>query len=92
MHTAKSYQLFTFVWHHISGLHVHLAVLSVPHLGNIIAHLVAAVLTAAQAHTFVESLLGVTAVCHAVLVLVDKGVNEEVDGTLMGTFYNLVHV
>lgn len=84
--------MFTFVRHHITGLEVHLGAAGHADLVDVVAELVAAVLSAAQAQALVEGLLGVAAVGHALLLGVEQGVDEQVDGALMGAFDELVHI
>lgn len=88
----SSFQSLTFVGHHVPCLHVHLGAPGSAHLMHLISHLVAAVFATAQTHSLVEDLSGAAAVSHALLLHVHQRVNEQVDGALMGTFYNLVHV
>lgn len=59
---------------------------------DVVAELVAAVLPAAEAQAFVEGLLGTAAVGHALLVGVEQRVDEQVDGALVGTLDQLVHI
>jgi len=82
----------TFVWHHITSLEVHLGAARHADLVDVVAQLVAAVLPAAEAHALVEGLSGVAAVGHALLLGVQQRVDEQVDGALVGTFDELVHI
>lgn len=76
----------TFERHVSSCFQVHLAVPFVPCFPGIVADAVAAVLPAAQADALLEP-AGVGALeCEALLVLVYKGVHEEVHRPLMLTF------
>lgn len=84
--------LFTFVRHNVTGLEVHLGTAGRTDLVDVVAELVAAVLAAAQAQALVESLFGVAAVDHALLLGVHQRVDEQVDGALVGTFDQLIHV
>lgn len=84
--------IFTFVGHHAARLEVHLGAASRADLVDVVAQLVAAVLSAAQAHSLVEGLLGVAAVGHALVLGVDQRVDEQVDGALVGALDQLVHV
>lgn len=82
----------TLVRHHFAGLEVHLGAAGRADLVDVVAELVAAVLPAAEAQAFVEGLLGVAAEGHALLVGVEQGVDEEVDGALVGALDQLVHI
>lgn len=82
----------TFVRHHFTGLEEHLGAAGHADLVDVVAELVAAVLPAAEAQALVEGLFGVAAVGHALLLRVQQGVNEQVDGALVGTFDELVHI
>lgn len=84
--------IFTFVRHHFSGLKVHLSAAVHADLVDVVAELVAAVLSAAQAQTLVEGLSRVATVGHALLLGVQQGVNEQVDRAFVGTFDKLVHI
>lgn len=84
--------IFTFVRHQFPGLEVHLGTAGHSDLVDVVANLVAAVLSAAEAQTLVESLFGVAAVCHTLLLDVQQRVDEQVDGALVGTFDELVHI
>lgn len=86
------FSVFTFVWHHVTSLEVHLGAAGRADLVDIIAELVAAILPAVEAHPLVKGLLGVAAVCHALLLGVQQRVNKQVDGALVGAFDELVHV
>lgn len=55
-----------------------------------VAQRVAAVPPTVQAHASVEAALVAAPVGRALLVLVDQGVDEEVDGPLVGTFDRLL--
>lgn len=83
---------FTFVRHHVTGLEVHLGAAGHADLVDVVAERVAAVLPAAEAQAFVEGLLGVAAVDQALLLYVQQRVNEQVNGALVGTFDQLVHI
>lgn len=85
-------RIFTFVGHHFTGLQVHLGAAGAADLDDVVAELVAAVLSATEAQTFVEGFLGVAAVCKALLIGVQQRVDEQVDGALVGTFDKLVHI
>lgn len=82
----------TFIGHLSTGLQVHFGVSLRSHSVDLVAQIVAAVLTAAQAETLLKGLLCVAAVGHAGLFFIEKGVNEEVDGSFMGTFHQLIHI
>lgn len=84
--------VFTFVRHHFTGLEEHLGAAGHADLVDVVAELVAAVLPAAEAQTLVEGLFGVAAVGHALLLGVQQRVDEQVDGALVGTFDELVHI
>ena len=84
--------LFTVVWHHVTRLEVHLGTAGRADLVDVVAELVATVLSATEAQALVEGLLGVAAVGHALLLDVQQRVDEEVDGALMGTLDQLVHI
>lgn len=84
--------LFTFVWHHVTRLEIHLGTAGGADLIDVVAELVAAVLSAAEAQALVEGLFGVATVGHALLLDVQQRVNEEMDGALMGTLDKLVHI
>lgn len=84
--------LFTFVRHHSTGLKIHLCTAGRADLVDVVAELVAAVLPAAEAQSLVKGLFGVAAVGHALLLGVEKGVDEQVDGALVGTFDKLVDI
>lgn len=60
----------TFEGHHLACLQVHLGTSPGAHLVHLVAQLVAAVLTAAEAQALVEGLLGGAAVGGALLLLV----------------------
>lgn len=64
--------LLTFIWHHVSGLHIHSAAPACANFVHTISHLVAAILAAAEAHAFVEALFGAAAVSQALLLLVHQ--------------------
>lgn len=87
-----SFFMLTFVRHHVAGLEVHRSAAGQTDLVDVVAKLVAAVLPAAEAQAFVEGLLGVAAVGHALPLGVQQGVDEQVDGALVGTLDQLVHV
>lgn len=89
---ALCFLKLTFVRHRFAGLEVHLGAAGRADLVDVVAQLVAAVLPAAEAQAFVEGLLGVAAEGHALLVGVEQRVDEEVDGALMGTLDQLVHI
>ena len=82
----------TFVRHHFARFEVHLGAAGRADLVDVVAELVAAVLPAAEAQAFVEGLLGVAAEGCALLVGVEQGVDEEVDGALVGTLDQLIHI
>lgn len=82
----------TFIWHHLSGLHVHLAAPACANFVDCVSHLVAAVLAAAKAHAFVKAVSGAAAESHALMVLVHQRVDKEVNGTLVGALHDLIHV
>lgn len=84
--------MFTFVRHHFTGLEVHLSAAGHADLVDVVAELVAAVLSAAEAQTLVKGLFGVATVGHALLLGVQQRVDEQVDGALVGTFDKLVHI
>lgn len=84
--------MFTFVRHHFTSLQVDLGAAGRTDLVDVVADLVAAVPPAAEAHTLAEGLFGVAAVGQALLLDVQQGVDEQVDGALMGTFDELVHI
>ncbi len=86
------FPVFTFVRHHFTGLEVHLGAAAHADLVDVVAELVAAVLPAAEAQTLVEGLFGVAAVGHALLLDVQQRVDKQVDGALVGTFDELVHI
>lgn len=64
--------VFTFVWHHFTGLKVHLGAAGSADFVDVVAELVAAVLSAAQAQSLVKSLFGAAAVGHALLLCVHQ--------------------
>lgn len=82
----------TFIGHLSTGLQVHFGVSLRSHPVDLVTQIVAAVLPAAQAETLLKGLLCVTAVSHAGLFFIEEGVNEEVDGSFMGAFYQLIHI
>lgn len=84
--------LFTFVWHHVTCLEIHLGTAGGADLVDVVTELVAAVLSTAETKSLVEGLFGVAAVSHALLLDVQQRVNEQVDGALMGTLDKLVHI
>lgn len=84
--------MITFVGHHFTSLEVHGGATGRANLVDVVAELVAAVLPAAEAHPLVEGVFGVAAIGHALLLVVEQGVDEQVDGAFMGTFDELVHV
>lgn len=84
--------VFTFVWHHITCLEVHLGTAGRADLVDVVAELIAAVLSATEAQALVEGLFGVAAVGHALLLDVQQRVDEKVDGALVGTLDQLVHI
>lgn len=84
--------LLTFIWHHISGIHVHLAASACANFVDSVAHLVAAVLVAAEAHALVEAVFGAAAISHAFLLLVHQRVDEQMNGALMGALHDLIHI
>lgn len=59
----------TFVWHHFSGLQVHLAASACAHTVDLVAQFVATVLAAAEAHALIEGLLVAAAVGHSLMFL-----------------------
>lgn len=89
---TSSFLIFTFVRHHFTGLEVHLGAAGHADLVDVVAELVAAVLSAAEAQALVKGLFGVAAVGHALLLGVQQRVDEQVDGSLVGTFDELVHI
>lgn len=89
---ACFFVFFTFVRHHVTSLEVHLAAAGHADLVDVVAECVAAVLPAAEAQAFVEGLLGAAAVDQALLLGVQQRVDEQVDGALVGTFDQLVHI
>lgn len=84
--------MITFVGHHFTSLEVHRCAARRADLVDVVAELVAAVLPAAEAHPLVEGVLGVAAIGHALPLVVQQGVDEQVDGALVGAFDELVHV
>lgn len=82
----------TFIWHHLSGFHVHLAAPACANFVNCVSHLVAAVLAAAEAHALVKAVSGAAAKSHALMVLVHQRVNEEVNRALVRTLHDLIHI
>lgn len=89
---VRSSPWLTFVRHHLPGLQIHPGAPLVSHFVDVVAQGVAAVLAAAQAEPLVEGFLGVAAVCHARLLLVQQRIDEQVDGAFMGAFHDLVHI
>lgn len=83
---------FTFVRHNSTSHKVHLSTAGHADLVDVVAELVAAVLSAAQAQTLVEGLSRVAAVGHALQLGVQQGVNEQVNRALVGTLDDLVHI
>ena len=71
------------------GLGVQFDATGLANLADIVAHGVTVVLAAAEAHSAVEHIVAPAAVRHAGLLLVDQGVDEQVNGTLMGTSGNV---
>lgn len=83
----------TFEGHHLAGLEVHLGAPGQADLVDAVAHLVATVLAAVETHSLHEGLLGAAAVGHALMLCcVHQRVDEQVDGALVGTLHNLVHI
>jgi len=64
--------LLTFIWHHVSSLHVHFAAPACADFVDAVAHLVAAILAAAKAHAFVEGVFGAAVVSQTLLLLVHQ--------------------
>lgn len=87
MHTTKR----TSERHGVTGLCEHFDVAGFADLAGSVAYWAAAVFTALEAHPAVEHLTASTAVCGAGLLLVQKGVDEEVDGPLVLTLQRLGH-
>ena len=85
-------QVFTFVRTHSTSLQVHLGAAGRADLVDVVADFVAAVLPAAEAQALVEGLSGVAAVGLALLLDVEQGVDEKVDGALVGTFDDLARI
>lgn len=81
-----------FVGHLRASLQVHLAAPFGSDLVNLIAHVVASILSATQAEPFLKGFLRVAPVSLAGVFFVQQGVNEEMDGALMGAFHQLVHI
>lgn len=75
--------------HGVFGLGVHLDAACHANLSDVVAHGVTVVLAAAEAHSAVEHIVAPAAICHAGLLLIDQGVDEQVNGTLMGTSGNV---
>ena len=88
---SHSYQP-TFVGHLRASLQVHLAAPFGSDLVDLIAHIVTAILSAAQAEPFLKGFLGVAPVSLAWVFFIQQGVNKEMNGALMGALYQLVHV
>lgn len=84
--------MFTFVRHHFTSFEVHLNAARIADLVDIVAKFVAAVLSAAETQALIKGLFGIAAVGHALLLGVQQRVDEQVDGALMGTFDQLVHI
>lgn len=82
----------TFVGHHLTCLKVHPGAPGFLDLVDVVAQLVAAVLAAAEAQALVKRFFGAAAVSQALLILIHKGVDEQVHRALMRTFHQLVHV
>jgi len=82
----------TFIGHLSSGLQVHFGVSLRSHSVDLVTQVIAAVLPATQAETLLKGLFRVAAVGHAGLFFKEKGVNEEVDGSLMRAFHQLIHI
>lgn len=57
---------------------------------DVVAQCVAAILPAVQADAFVKGTLVTAPVGHALLVLIHQGVDEQMDGSLVGTFHCLL--
>jgi hypothetical protein len=77
----------TFVGHLRTGLQVHLAASFGSDLVDLIAHIVATVLSATQAEPFLKGFLGIAPVCLTWVFFVQQGVDEEMDGALMGALH-----
>lgn len=81
-----------FVGHLRASLQVHLAAPFGSDLVDLIAHIVAAILSAAQAESFLKGFLGVAPVSLAWVFFIQQGVNKEMNGALMGALYQLIDV
>lgn len=81
-----------FVGHLSTGLQVHFGVSLCSHSVDLVTQVVAAVLAAAEAEPLLKGLLRVAAVGHAGLFFVEEGVDEEVDGSFVRAFHQLIHI
>lgn len=82
----------TFIGHLSTGFQIHFGVSLCSHSVDLVTQIVAAVLAAAQAETLLKGLLCVAAVGHAGLFFIEERVDEEVDGSFMGAFHQLIHI
>lgn len=74
-----------------SCLGVHLNAARLADLADVVAHRVAAAFPAAQAHPAVEHVVAATSVRHGRFPLVQQGVDEEVNRTLVFTLDGVRH-
>lgn len=82
----------TFVGHLRTSLQVHLAAPFGSDLVDLIAYIVAAILSATQAEPFLKGFLGVAPVSLAWVFFIQQRVNKEMNGAFMGAFHQLVHI
>lgn len=81
----------TFVGHPRARLQIEApAAAARAHLPDVVAQRVATVLAAVQAHALIEGAVVRAAVGGALHVLVQQGVDEEVDGALVGALHGLL--
>lgn len=77
----------TFVRHLRTSLQVHLAASFGSDLVDLVAHVVATVLSAAQAETFLKGFFGIAPVRLTWIFFIQQRVNEEMNRTLVGALH-----
>lgn len=80
----------TFVRHLRACLQVELLAAAAADLLDVVAQGVAAILATVQADAFVKDAVVPAPVGHALLVLVQQGVDEQMDGSLVSAFHRLL--
>lgn len=90
--TVYSNLQLTFVGHLRTGLQVHFAASFGSDFIDLIAQVVATVLSATQAEPFLKGLFWIAPIGFTGIFFIQQRVNEEMNGALMRALHELVHI